>query len=344
MEAAPARQDGQERGARLLQDEADRRVVHDLDRLDVAEEVGGEGILAELVGRMLRVDLPLDGELHRLRVERGAVVEGDALAQLEGVGEPVLRDRPGLGEPGHDLGGLVREGDQGLHDPPAHAVGVEVGDLGRVERHRLRHQPDHQRARRLRGRARRPGGQHHEKRQGRTRPEPSPSHRACPPAAPEPPADGGRSAPSISPRAAALTSLAPAPRVMPRSKGGLMAKLKFGAWIPTYAWSGKKTDPKNMAADPRVHREVREARHRRVGHRPPPVRARPLRQRLARAAQLARLRGRADQEGGHRHRHPRAAGAPSGGAGQGDLDALPPLGEPLHVRRRPRAGTRASTR
>src|SRR5260370_15371061 len=25
-----------------------------------------------------------------------------------------------------------------------------------------------------------------------------------------------------------------------------MAKLKFGAWIPTYAWRGKKTDPKNM--------------------------------------------------------------------------------------------------
>ena len=25
-----------------------------------------------------------------------------------------------------------------------------------------------------------------------------------------------------------------------------MAKLKFGAWIPTYAWSGKKTDPRNM--------------------------------------------------------------------------------------------------
>ena len=25
-----------------------------------------------------------------------------------------------------------------------------------------------------------------------------------------------------------------------------MAKLKFGAWIPTYAWSGKKTDPQNM--------------------------------------------------------------------------------------------------
>ena len=25
-----------------------------------------------------------------------------------------------------------------------------------------------------------------------------------------------------------------------------MAKLKFGAWIPTYAWSGKTTDPRNM--------------------------------------------------------------------------------------------------
>src|SRR5438046_1447198 len=34
-----------------------------LDRLDVAKEVVGEGILAELVERMLRHDLPLDGEL-----------------------------------------------------------------------------------------------------------------------------------------------------------------------------------------------------------------------------------------------------------------------------------------
>ena len=25
-----------------------------------------------------------------------------------------------------------------------------------------------------------------------------------------------------------------------------MAKLKFGAWIPTYAWSGGKSDPKNV--------------------------------------------------------------------------------------------------
>src|SRR5437867_13119620 len=25
-----------------------------------------------------------------------------------------------------------------------------------------------------------------------------------------------------------------------------MAKLRFGAWIPTYAWSGGKSDPKNV--------------------------------------------------------------------------------------------------
>ena len=32
-----------------------------------------------------------------------------------------------------------------------------------------------------------------------------------------------------------------------------MAKLKFGAWIPTYAWSGKKTDPRNMR---RIHESI----------------------------------------------------------------------------------------
>src|SRR5215472_3208976 len=29
-----------------------------------------------------------------------------------------------------------------------------------------------------------------------------------------------------------------------------MAKLGFGAWIPTYAWSGGKSDPKNVARIP----------------------------------------------------------------------------------------------
>jgi ABC-type transport system substrate-binding protein len=61
-------------GLDFFQNEPHGAFVQDLDRLDVAEEVVGEGILAELGGRMLGVDLPLDRELHRLGVERGAVV------------------------------------------------------------------------------------------------------------------------------------------------------------------------------------------------------------------------------------------------------------------------------
>src|SRR5207237_8701020 len=51
-------EDGQERGARLLEDELHSLRVHDLDGLDVAEEEVGEGVLAELVERMLGIDLP----------------------------------------------------------------------------------------------------------------------------------------------------------------------------------------------------------------------------------------------------------------------------------------------
>jgi len=31
-----------------------------------------------------------------------------------------------------------------------------------------------------------------------------------------------------------------------------MAKLKFGAWIPTYAWSGRRMRPQERQAHPRV--------------------------------------------------------------------------------------------
>ena len=48
---------------------------------------------------------------------------------------------------------------------------------------------------------------------------------------------------------------------VPDSKG-LMPSSSSGRG-PTYAWSGKKTDPKNMRASA-THRQVREVRHRRV--------------------------------------------------------------------------------
>ncbi len=142
-------EDREERGARLLEHEAHRGLVHHLDGLDVAEEVAGEGILAELVGRMLGVELPLDGELHRLGVEGRPVVELDGLAQLERVPEAVLRDGPGFGQPGDDLGAVLREGDQRLGDAPRDAVRIEVRHLGRIEVDRLGDEPDHQRAGRL---------------------------------------------------------------------------------------------------------------------------------------------------------------------------------------------------
>ena len=115
-----------------------------------------------------------------------------------------------------------------------------------------------------------------------------------------------------------------------------MAKLKFGAWIPTYAWSGEQDGPEERQ---RIRESIVKCEKHGIDvwvidhllSAPGP-----LRQRLARAAELARLRGRADREGQDRHGHPGAAGAPPGGAGQGDLDPLPPLGQPLHVRRRPR--------
>jgi hypothetical protein len=149
------REDGQEGGARLLEDELDGRGIDDLDRLDVAEEEVRERILAQLVERVLRVDLPLDGELHRLRVERRAVVEGDVLPELERVAQAVLRYRPGLGQPRHHLRALVGEGHQRLDDAPADPVRVEVGHLGGVEVHGLGDESHDQRAGRLGGDGRR---------------------------------------------------------------------------------------------------------------------------------------------------------------------------------------------
>ena len=93
--------------------------------------------------------------------------------------------------------------------------------------------------------------------------------------------------------------------------------------------------PGERGEDPGLDREVRGARDRRLGDRPPPVGARALRQRLARAAQRPLLRGRADHARQAGHGHPGAAGPASGDARQGDLDALPPLPGPLPVRRGP---------
>src|SRR5206468_3315351 len=147
----PRRQDGQKRRTRLLEAELHRERVDDLDGLDIAEEVIRERILAELVEGMLGHDLPFDGELHGVGVERRPVVKRDALAELERVLEPVLADRPRLREAGHDLRALVGEGHERLDDAAAHAVGVEIGYLRGIEIHGLGHEADDECAGRLRG-------------------------------------------------------------------------------------------------------------------------------------------------------------------------------------------------
>ena len=144
-------EDGEEGRAGLFEDELDGRGVDDLHRLHVAEEVVRERVLPQLVGRMLRVDLPLDRELHRLRIERRAVVERDALAQLERVPETVLGHRPRLRQPRHHLGALVREHHKRLDDAPPHPVGVEVRHLRRIEVHGLGDEADDEGARGLSG-------------------------------------------------------------------------------------------------------------------------------------------------------------------------------------------------
>ena len=93
---------------------------------------------------MVGIDLALDGEFHRLRIQRGTVVELDAGPELEGVLQPVLGDCPRLGQARHDLSALVGEGDQRLDDATPHTVRVEIGHLGRIEVDRLGDEAHHE--------------------------------------------------------------------------------------------------------------------------------------------------------------------------------------------------------
>src|SRR5262249_60969258 len=79
----------------------------------------------------------LEDEIVRFRVERGGVVERHAGAQLERVGEAVLRDVPRLGQARHELVAAELLADESLEDPLGHAGRVQIGDLRRVHGHGL---------------------------------------------------------------------------------------------------------------------------------------------------------------------------------------------------------------
>ena len=112
----------------------------------------------------------VEGEDHVLGGEGGAVVEGDAVAQVEDPGEAVGRRLPALGEGGQD-GAVGAEAGQPLED-------VGVGDLvdrrggagGRVEDRRLELHADHDVGALRRGGARH---QHQPRRQRQRPPHPS---------------------------------------------------------------------------------------------------------------------------------------------------------------------------
>ena len=93
----------QHRHVHLAELEDDRVGVGRLDLLDVLVLRLARGDHARR-----RIDDALVGGLDVLGGEVGAVVELDALAQLEGVGEAVLGDLPGLGEVALDLELVVR--------------------------------------------------------------------------------------------------------------------------------------------------------------------------------------------------------------------------------------------
>src|SRR5690606_32456956 len=72
---------------------------------------------------------------HGLGVHRGAVVEGDALLELEGPGEAVLA-LPAGRQLGDGLGAALLDADEVLEDLAGDAEGLAVAGVERVERRR----------------------------------------------------------------------------------------------------------------------------------------------------------------------------------------------------------------
>ena len=117
---------GDERRLRCAQGELDRVVVDFLDGLEQVAHVHAREVLVsaarDLVEGMVRVELPHEREHDVVGVEvaRGRealrAVPLHSLAQLEGVDEPVVRDREALGEAGDGLGVPVLELDQPIVD------------------------------------------------------------------------------------------------------------------------------------------------------------------------------------------------------------------------------------
>jgi len=107
---------------RRLEVDLDGVEVDDVDAPDDVGKAGdvvkvlegdstGDGLLVpDVVGVHPAVEVPLDSA----SVEWGAVVEADALAEIEEVGQAIWRDVPGAGESGLEVGARPTEHDEGV--------------------------------------------------------------------------------------------------------------------------------------------------------------------------------------------------------------------------------------
>ena len=114
----------------LLEVHGDGRGVDDLGVLEVLQL--GRGDARVVAGDEELVEVGLDGG----GVELVAVVEGDAVAELERVGEPVGGRLPRRGQP-RQVAALVVVGEQRLEAVPHQQAGLGLGVLVRVEGDRL---------------------------------------------------------------------------------------------------------------------------------------------------------------------------------------------------------------
>ena len=99
----------EERSEGLPEIDLDGAIVHHFGVVVGAQHEDG------LLRFGLRVNDAVQVELHRLGVEEGAVVELDILTKVEGVGQAVVGDLPGLGQARHELAVQVLP-DQGVVD------------------------------------------------------------------------------------------------------------------------------------------------------------------------------------------------------------------------------------
>ena len=135
ISASPQAKIVEEVALRVLEGHLDRQRIDGLDLVD-----GGEELLLPVGAAFRR--RAVERELDHVGGERRAVVELHPVMEMEGVGQAVVRDVPGLGEIGLHGAGLVDAG-QALEDVGiGHLVGRRGIAGGRVEPGRFEHHAD----------------------------------------------------------------------------------------------------------------------------------------------------------------------------------------------------------